>query len=104
MLRPSFRVPKARLALVLTIACAALSTAAMPRQPARAPVQITVGGCWGDPIQGGAFVRIAESFNKAQSAIHVKGIRGVNQTTVLAGVSAGKPVDVYFDCTTSDLP
>jgi ABC-type glycerol-3-phosphate transport system substrate-binding protein len=55
-----------------------------------------VAGCWSDPIQGPAFVRIAEGFNKVQSAIHVKGIRGGAATQILTQVSAGNPPDVYW--------
>ena len=104
MLRPSFRVPVARPALLLTVTVLVLTVGATPRHAAPAPIQITVGGCWSDPLQGGAFVRIAQGFNKVQSAIHVKGVRGMGTTAVLAGVSAGNPPDVYFDCSTSDLP
>ena len=82
MLRPSFRVPVARLALLLTVAVLVLTVGATPRHAAPAPIQITVGGCWSDPLQGGAFVRIAEGFNKVQSAIHVKGVRGMGTTAV----------------------
>ncbi len=88
----------ARLALLVPFALMLLSTAATSRQAAHAPIQLTVGGCWSDPIQGGAFIRMAEGFNKVQSAIHINATRGVNQTTVLAGVSAGNPIDVYYDC------
>jgi multiple sugar transport system substrate-binding protein len=104
MLRSSIRRRLARLTVFLVAILTVLSTAATPRHAPQAPVQITVGGCWGDPIQGGAFVKIAEGFNKVQSAIHVTAKRGVNQTTILAGVSAGNPMDVYYDCTISDLP
>ena len=95
--------PIARLALLVPIAVSLIATGAQPSHAA-SPIQITVGGCWGDPIQGGAFIRIAEGFNKVQSAIHVTALRGVNQTKILAGVSAGNPMDVYYDCSTSDLP
>jgi multiple sugar transport system substrate-binding protein len=106
MFHPSPRIPRTRLVTALALVFATLlpATGAGPIHAASAPIQITVGGCWADPIQGGAFIRIAEGFNKVQSAIHVKAIRGVNQTRVLAGVSAGNPIDVYYDCTTSDLP
>ena len=57
----------ARLALVA--AFAALGTAALPRQAAHAPVDITVAGCWGDPIQGGAFERVALGFNPGQQQL-----------------------------------
>lgn len=95
--------PVSRLALLIPIAVSLAAAGAQPSHAA-SPVQITVGGCWSDPLQGGAFIRIAEGFNKVQSAIHVTAKRGVNQTTVLAGVSAGNPIDVYYDCTISDLP
>src|SRR5579871_3440335 len=98
MFRNALRVPVARLGLLLFMGLMVFSTAATPRQAAHSPIQLTVGGCWSDPIQGGAFIRIAEGFNKVQSAIHVTAKRGVGQTTVLAGVSAGNPIDVYFDC------
>jgi len=96
-------LPVSRLALLFPIAVSLAAAGAQPSHAA-SPVQITVGGCWSDPIQGGAFIRIAEGFNKVQSAIHVTAQRGVNQTRVLAGVSAGNPIDVYYDCTISDLP
>jgi multiple sugar transport system substrate-binding protein len=91
-------------AAVSLLSSSLLSAGAVMGRAAQAPVQITVGGCWSDPLQGGAFIRIAEGFNKVQSAIHVTASRGVNQTRVLAGVSAGNPIDVYYDCTISDLP
>lgn len=104
MASSSLRGPLPRLALLIATVFTLVSVGATPRQSAHAPVQITVGGCWSDPIQGGAFIRVAEGFNKVQSAIKVKAIRGVNQAKVLTGVSAGNPVDVYFDCSVSDLP
>lgn len=104
MLRSSIRGRLGRLTVLFAAAFTVLSVAATPRHAPQAPVQITVGGCWGDPIQGGAFIKIAESFNKVQSAIHVTAKRGVGVTQVLAGVSAGNPIDVYYDCSTSDLP
>jgi multiple sugar transport system substrate-binding protein len=97
------RIRTARFATALAL----VSTTLLPMagvHAASGPIQITVGGCWADPIQGGAFIRIAEGFNKVQSAIHVTASRGINQTKVLAGVSAGNPIDVYYDCSTSDLP
>src|SRR5690242_3296689 len=101
----SSRRPVVRLVAAFSLlSTSLLSAGAAMGHASRAPVEITVGGCWSDPLQGGAFIRIAEGFNKVQSAIHVKAIRGVNQTKVLAGVSAGNPIDVYYDCTTSDLP
>jgi multiple sugar transport system substrate-binding protein len=101
MVRRTLSVPAARLALVVLLVL--LGTAATPRRATPAPIQISVAGCWGDPIQGGAFLRVAESFNNVQSAIHVKGIRGPSTTQILTQISAGNPPDIYYDCSTSDL-
>ncbi len=101
MSRFTFRVSMARSGIVLVVALA--SIAATPRHALRAPIEITAQGCWGDNVQGPAFVHIAEGYNKVQSAIHVKGIRGGTTAQILTRVSAGNPPDVYFDCSISDL-
>ena len=101
MMGRNLSIPPVRVALAALLAL--LGTAATPRQATHAPIRITVAGCWSDPFQGGAFIRVAESFNKVQSAIHVKAIRGVSTAQILTQVSAGNPPDVYYDCSTSDL-
>lgn len=101
MVRRNLSAPAARLALAVSLVV--LGTAAAPHRATPAPIQIRVAGCWGDPIQGGAFLRVAESFNHVQSAIHVKGIRGPSTTQILTQISAGNPPDIYYDCSTSDL-
>ncbi|MGH2346944.1 MAG: extracellular solute-binding protein, partial [Chloroflexota bacterium] len=70
---------------------------------AKAPVVINVAGCWPDTYQGGQFVKIAESFNKAQKNIVVKATYGATVQQVLTAEEGGKPPDIFFDCGNTDV-
>ena len=99
----SHGAPAGRLALALIIGLALTATGAGPRHGARAPITLTVAGCWTNKDQDAAFTKVATGFNKAQSAIRVKVIEIGDASKVLTEVSAGNPPDVYFDCSVSDL-
>jgi len=73
------------------------------RRPPRAPITINVAGCWPDQYQGSQFVKIAESYNKVQSAIRVVASYAATPQQVLTAESASKPPDVFFDCSNGNV-
>lgn len=107
MLPSSHGAPAGRLVLALITGLALTATGAGPRHSThtgtRAPITLTVAGCWTNKAQDAAFTKVATGFNKAQSAIKVKVIEIGDASKVLTEVSAGNPPDVYFDCSVSDL-
>lgn len=78
-------------------------TGATFRRAAHAPVVIHVAGCWPDTYQGPQFVKIAESYNKVQSAIKVVASWAATTQQMLTAESAGKPPDIYFDCGNTEV-
>ena len=73
------------------------------RHAVRAPVVIHVAGCWPDTYQGSQFVKIAQSYSKAQSGIKVVASYAATPQQVLTAETAGKPPDVFFDCSNGDV-
>jgi multiple sugar transport system substrate-binding protein len=100
----SMRAPKrASLALLLT-ACLTLPTAGIVQgQGAKAPVTITVDGCWTNKDQDAAFQKIAAGFNKSQSGVVVKAGEQGSSAKIVTQVSAGDAPDIYFDCSSADV-
>jgi multiple sugar transport system substrate-binding protein len=99
-IRVSARAP---LALLLTASITLGSTGAVLGHSAKAPVTLTVAGCWTNKGQDAAFQKIAAGFNKSQSAIQVKAIEIGSSAKVVTQVSAGNPPDIYFDCSSGDV-
>ena len=91
------------LSFALAICLMLAATGAAPRRTARAPITLTVAGCWTNTEQDAAFTRVATGFNKVQSAIRVKVTEIGDAAKVLTEVSAGNPPDIYYDCATSEL-
>jgi multiple sugar transport system substrate-binding protein len=103
MLRWSNGARATRLAAALVIGLPLAAIAAAPGHGTRAPISLTIAGCWTNKDQDAAFTKVATGFNKVQSAIKVKVIEIGDAAKVLTQVSAGNPPDVYFDCSVSDL-
>jgi multiple sugar transport system substrate-binding protein len=106
MIHPSRRLLVLRTTLAASLLAASLvSTGATlsHAQQAQAPIQIKVAAGWSDIVQAPAYVRMVESFNKIQSAIHVTAIKGVGDTNVLPEVSAGDPPDVFVNFNEADV-
>jgi multiple sugar transport system substrate-binding protein len=73
-----------------------------PAQGAGA-VNLTVAGCWTDAIQGPAFKKVVEMYNKVQSKIHITGTWNNSYSKILTQQLGGSPPDVYFDCSTGEV-
>jgi len=69
----------------------------------RAPITINVAGCWPDSYQGGQFIKIAESYNTVQSAVKVVASYAATPQQILTAETAGKPPDVFFDCSNANV-
>jgi multiple sugar transport system substrate-binding protein len=91
-----------RLVLLGSLAVSALLTGSVAAR-ASTPVTITVAGCWTDAVQGPAFTRVVQTFNRTQNQIRVVGTWNNSFSKVLTQQLGGNPPDVYFDCSTGQV-
>jgi multiple sugar transport system substrate-binding protein len=98
MRRNALRAP-----LLAALVSSSLFAGTHQARSASAPVTITVAGCWTDAVQGPAFKRIVETYNKVQNKIHVVGTWNNSYSKVLTQQLGGNPPDVYFDCSTGEV-
>jgi multiple sugar transport system substrate-binding protein len=80
-----------------------ISTSGTMGHALQSPIEIKVAGGWTDIVQAPAFAKLAEGYNKVQSAVHVTAIKAVGDAQVLTQVSAGKAPDVFVNFNGSDV-
>ncbi len=93
-----------RSCLIVSLLSSALTLGSQSaRSASSGPVTLTVAGCWTDAVQGPAFKRIVEAYNKVQSQIRIVGTWNNSFSKVLTQQLGGNPPDVYFDCSSGEV-
>lgn len=92
-----------RAPLLAALVSSTLLSGAHLARSASSPVTLTVAGCWTDAVQGPAFKRVVEMYNKVQNKVRVVGTWNNSYSKVLTEQLGGNPPDVYFDCSTGEV-
>ena len=103
MIRRAFRRGALRAPLLAALVSSCIISGAVRPGHAAGQVTLTVAGCWTDAVQGPAFKRVVEMYNKAQNKVHVVGTWNNSFSKVLTQQLGGNPPDVYFDCSTGEV-